>query len=428
MIPRALPGPRRDLRGSVDLPTSKSLTNRALIAAAVADGGVIVDPLDCDDTRVLSDALSTAGWDISWGQEITIGSRTIPKERISLDLADSGTGSRLILALLASSPGRSLVDGSPRLRERPMLPLLETLEALGADLSHNHGFLPATIDGLKISGGRARVTPESSSQFISALVMAAPLMRRGLDLEVSGPLPSAPYLDLTAEVLRAFGGEFDVTNDKRRWNIAPSSLRKTRYRVEGDWSAAAFALAAVAVAGGELSIANIANSSSRGDRAVLDILKRAGLEISWETEGLCIRGPVTKPLDADLSDTPDLFPALASVAAAIEPGSCLRGLEHLKHKESDRLAVMTANLRKLGARVGVDGAVFTVEESMSIDFSEPPNVTAANDHRIAMAMAVAALKTGPLYLDDGACVAKSFPGFWDMWAGLVTDGGHRGIW
>ena len=137
-----LPAHHEGLRGTVTLPTSKSLTNRALVAAAVAGGGTIVSPLDCDDTRVLARALSIAGWDIRWDDEIEIGARTVPEGRVTVNLADSGTGSRLILGLLAASPGRCIVDGSDRLRERPMRPLLETLEDLGANISSRNGFLP----------------------------------------------------------------------------------------------------------------------------------------------------------------------------------------------------------------------------------------------------------------------------------------------
>ena len=143
----SLPTQRGGLQGTVVLPTSKSLTNRALIASAVAEGGTIVAPLDCVDTRVLAAALGAAGWPVEWGAEIEIGERIVPEHPISLDLADSGTGSRLILALLAASPGISVIDGSARLRERPMAPLIESLTRLGADLSSRGGFLPVEIDG-----------------------------------------------------------------------------------------------------------------------------------------------------------------------------------------------------------------------------------------------------------------------------------------
>jgi len=422
MIGSVLPGPFTNLRGTVDLPPSKSLTNRGLMAAAVAGGGTIASPLDCDDTRVLANALAGAGWPVEWRREIEIGRRMIPSKRFFLDLAESGTGARLILGLLAASPGRSVVDGTARLRERPMTPLLDALAALGGDLRATAGALPIEIDGKGLDGGPAVVRPQVSSQFVSSLVLAAPLMRRGLDLEVVGPLPSAPYLDLTEDMMRAFGGELEVSDDRRRWCVAPTPLQPTRYAVEGDWSAAAFVVAAAAIAGGSVDIGPLSQSSRQGDRAVIDILKKAGLEVLTVNDRLRVRGPIRFSFSADLTDTPDLFPALVVVAAAAPAGSALTGLEHLKHKESDRLSVMVENLRRLGAGLTVEDTRIVVDAPIRRDFSEPPAVTAAGDHRIAMAMAVAALSTGPVELDDPSCVAKSYPGFWKMWNTLTSSG------
>ena len=422
MTSSILPGPFTELRGTVDLPSSKSLTNRGLIAAAVAGGGTIVSPLDCGDTRVLAGALEAGGWPVKWSSDIEIGSQMTPSHRVRLDLAESGTGARLILVLLAASPGKSVVDGTARLRERPMTPLLETLEGLGADLRSTAGALPIEIDGKSLDGVRAVVRPQVSSQFVSSLVLAAPLMRRGLDLEVVGPLPSAPYLDLTEDVLRAFGGEVVVSADRRRWRVAPTPLRQASYAVEGDWSAAAFVMAAVAIAGGSVDVGPLSQTSRQGDRAVIDILETAGLEVHAADGRLQIRGPIRLPLAADLTDTPDLFPALVVVAAAAPAGSELTGLEHLKHKESDRLSVMVDNLRRLGAKLIVEEARVVVEAPMRRDHRIPPEVTAAGDHRIAMAMAAAALSIGPVELDDTSCVAKSYPGFWAMWDTLTSTG------
>jgi 3-phosphoshikimate 1-carboxyvinyltransferase len=421
----SLPTHRGGLQGTVIVPTSKSLTNRALIASAVAEGGTIAAPLDCVDTRVLAAALRAAGWQMEWGAEIEIGERIVPEHLVSLDLADSGTGSRLILALLAASPGKFVIDGSVRLRERPMAPLLESLIRLGADLSSRGGFLPIEIDGEMLQGGAVEVQPGVSSQFVSALVMAGPLMARGLDLEVSGSLPSAPYLDLTADVMRAFGSELEVSDDRRRWRVPPQALERTRYRVEGDWSAAAFVLAAVAVAGGEVELSPLDPASRQGDRAVLRILVDAGLDVDWIDDRVIARGPVTAPILADLRHTPDLFPALAVVAACAPPGSRFSGLDHLKHKESDRLTVMVENLERLGARLKVDGAELEVEKTLDPRSGSMPRVTAAGDHRIAMAMAVAALISGPLELDDPHCVSKSFPTFWAVWGRLLGAPGNE---
>ncbi|MCU0232425.1 MAG: 3-phosphoshikimate 1-carboxyvinyltransferase [Thermoanaerobaculales bacterium] len=420
MIPRELPGPHAELDAAVEVPSSKSISNRALIAAAAAGGGRIRRPLDCGDTRVLAAALAAAGWPVEWRDEVTVGGRSTPAGRPLLDLADSGTGARLILGLLAALPGRATVDGSPRLRERPMAPLLEVLGALGARIEAAGGFLPATVEGHRLAGGRAAIRPGLSSQFVSSLLLAAPLMQQGLELEVAGPLPSAPYLDLTSEVLRAFGSEVVASADRRLWQVPAGGLRPSTLTVEGDWSAAAFLLAAAAVTGGRVTVGPLDPRSRQGDRAVLEVLAAAGLRCAWQGEWVSASGPVADPIAADLESTPDLFPALAVVAACAPPGSRLTGLGNLAHKESDRLTVMVANLRGLGAVLEVGESALTVASPLRRQSGAARPVTAAGDHRVAMAMAVAALAAGPLTVDDGSCVGKSFPGFWAAWEGLVA--------
>lgn len=417
MTRRRLPGPRADLRSAVAVPTSKSLTNRAIVAAAAAGGGRVERPLDCEDTRLLAEALAAAGWWVEWSGAIEVGARR-PLARAAVDLGNSGTGSRLLLGLFACVPGSFRVDGSPRLRERPMSPLLGALGDLGAKLDSDHGRLPVTVEGRRLAGGAVRIRPGASSQFVSSLLMAAPLMERGLELEVVGPVPSRPYLDLTAEVLQAFGAR--VGNEGgRRWLVAPGGLGPTSYRVEGDWSAAAFAAAAAAVAGGTVTVSPLSPASRQGDRAICRFLERAGVATAPSGDGLRVSGRIARPFEADLVDTPDLFPALAVVAAAGPEGSVLRGLDHLGHKESDRLAVMVANLRRLGAELEVGPSSLRTLRRLRPLAGGGTEVTAASDHRIAMAMAVAALVVGPLELDDDACVAKSFPRFWEMWDTLL---------
>jgi 3-phosphoshikimate 1-carboxyvinyltransferase len=266
-----------------------------------------------------------------------------------------------------------------------------------------------------------------SSQFVSSLLLAAPLMRDGLVLEVAGPLPSAPYLDLTLDILRAFGAEVAVSPDRRRWRVAPGPLRHVTYEVEGDWSAAAFFLAGAAVAGGTVDVGPLDPASRQGDRQVIRILVDAGLELAWNGNRLTARGPVTAPLSADLEHAPDLFPALVAVAACAPPGSRFNGIAHLAHKESDRLSVMVDNLGSLGAEFTVDGPRLVVETTLRTDRESARHVTAAGDHRIAMAMAVAALGAGPLALDDSDCVSKSFPDFWTVWDRLSGTATGQGV-
>lgn len=409
------------LDGRFRVPGSKSLTNRALIACAVAGGGSIVCPLDCEDTRLLAGALGGAGWSVRWSPDrIEIGPRSPHSGPCELFLGNSGTGARLLLGLLAASPGRFTVDGTERLRERPMGPLIEALAGLGAEIHSRNGHLPIEVTGRTLDGGRIAVTPQVSSQFVSSLVLAAPLMRHGLDLEVVGDLPSAPYLDLTRDVMAAFGADTDVSDDRRRWRVGVRGLQSVQYAVEGDWSAAAFGLTAASVAGGTVHVGPLRRESRQGDRVVCDVLSAGGTRLRFDDTGVSASGRRTRPIEWDLADCPDLFPALASVIAVGVPGSRLTGLDHLRHKESDRLSVMVDNLSRLGARFRGTGSALQVVESVR---SSPPDerrrVTAAGDHRIAMAMAVVSLAAGPLVIDDPTVVVKSFPDFWSEWDAML---------
>jgi 3-phosphoshikimate 1-carboxyvinyltransferase len=405
------------MQGKAAIPTSKSLTNRALIAAAAADGGRVLSPLDCDDTRYLAKALGHAGWQVVWSDDIEIRKRR-SAGYAEVDLGNSGTGSRLLLGLLASVRGSFLLDGSERLRQRPMAPLIEALRDIGADITDCEGFLPVRVDGKRLPGGFVRIRPHVSSQFVSSLLLAGPLMTDGITVEILGRVPSRPYLDLTTQVLSAFGATVEAVSDYS-WRVGPGGLSPTRFEVEGDWSAAAFVAASVAVAGGSVWAGPLSESSRQGDRAICRILEEAGLEIEWRDSGVVFSGQVVRPIEADLADTPDLFPALSVVAAAAPVGSRLTGLDHLKHKESDRLSTMVDNLTRLGACFENDGSSVRVLRGLPGEISRVTEMTAADDHRIAMAMAVASLVTGRLVLDDGDCVSKSFPGFWAMWDGLV---------
>ena len=402
------------------MPPSKSLTNRALVMAAVAGGGEVESPLDCDDTRYLARALERCGWPLTWQEAIRIGSRKGEGESVLLDLGNSGTGARMLLALLAAVPGHFVVDGCARLRERPMGPLLDALAALGARFEAAPGMrLPVEVWGRPLNGDRVAVAPRASSQFVTALLLMAPLTSSGLEVSIEGPIPSRPYLELTRHVLQAFGANVSDRQGGRIWRVEAGGVAPRRYRVEGDWSAAAFFMAAACVAGGRVTIDNLDPESPQGDRRLVDILRRAGAVVDAKAETVTVQGPAARPFKADLSDAPDLFPALAVVAAALPPGSVLIGLENLRHKESDRLFMMIENLRRMGADVAADGSSFEVRRGMASQ-PEVVEVESASDHRIAMAMAVAALAAGELEIDDDRCVTKSFPSFWREWERLLA--------
>lgn len=422
-----LPGPRADLRAAVRVPPSKSLTNRALIACAVAGGGTVVNPLDSDDTRVLASALADAGWSVEWTDAVRIGERVSGGGRRRLWLGDSGTGARLLLALVAATPGEFVLDGSPRLRQRPMGPLLRALTRLGGRCSSDSGGLPITVVGSVLEGGRVTVRPEVSSQFVSALMLAAPMMRQGLDICVEGQLPSRPYVELTLETLNRVGVSVDHEPGSSRWMVAGGRPEPAEIAIEGDWSAAAFFVAAAAITGGRIDVGPLSLESGQGDRVMCGIAEQAGVRVVGIDDGVRIEGAVDRPIEANLIDAPDLFPALATVAATAPAGSRIDGIDHLRYKESDRLSAMVMNLSRLGAVLEVRGSTVTVEAPVVPDPAGLRSVTAAADHRIAMAMAVAALSAGPLLLDDPDCVSKSFPSFWKVWNELTATEDGSGV-
>jgi 3-phosphoshikimate 1-carboxyvinyltransferase len=246
-------------------------------------------------------------------------------------------------------------------------------------------------------------------------------MEKGLDLAVDGVLPSRPYVLLTEDVLRRFGVSVHSDSEPPSWRVAAGPALPAELSIEPDWSAAAFFVAAVAVAGGSITLDALSTSSLQGDRVVSDVVSGAGVKITDFAGGLAIDGVAERPIAADLRDTPDLFPALAVVAAAAPSGSRFTGLENLKHKESDRLQVMISNLEGLGAAFEHSPSSLTVTRGISPATGFARSVESADDHRIAMAMAVASLVSGPLELDDPDCVQKSFPGFWQTWTEVVGD-------
>jgi len=407
--------------GRIAVPPSKSLTQRALVAAACAGvGSRVVRPLDAEDPRLLAAALTTIGLRLRWQGDEVLASGRDAVAGAELFLGNNGTGARFLLAQLAALPGEWRLDGVPRLRERPFGALVRALSGLGADIaaeSPGEPRLPLRVHGRSLVGGRVRLDPSASSQFVSALLMLGPCLRDGVEIVLEAAPPSRPYMALTAEVLAAFGGRCESAEDGRVVRAAPGGLRPATFVVEGDWSAAAFPLAAAAVAGGEVEVAGVRLDTRQGDAVVAGILVEAGCAVHATAKGVALVGPAVRPVVADLRDTPDLFPALAVVTAVA--GGRLTGLSGLAAKESDRLEVMVAHLRALGFRVGVEGGAFTSPGGLTGIVAPASALAPAGDHRVAMALAVAGAVVPGVRVADPECVAKSWPGFWACWDELV---------
>ena len=408
--------------GRVRVPPSKSLTQRALVAAALAgEGSVVRHPLDAEDPRLLAAALQGAGFLLEWGAGSVASRGREPVSEAEFDLGNNGTGLRFLLAQLAGLPGAWTIDGSERLRQRPISPLVEALRRLGAKVEARGAgatALPLAVSGRTLAGGEVVLDASASSQFVSALLLLGAVLPDGLVVRLSSAPPSRPYLDLTAEVLEAFGARLAELEDDTVFAVAGGGLTAAEFTVEGDWSAAAFPLAAAAVAGGSVEILGVRSGSRQGDAAILEILRSAGCTVGVTGEGVVIGGPATQPLAADLRDTPDLFPALAVVVAAA--GGRLEGLQGLAAKESDRLTVMANLLAVIGYRVAWGDSWFEAEGGGPRPMGPAAPLDPAADHRIAMALAVAGCAVPGIRILDPDCVAKSWPGFWGAWRRLVS--------
>ena len=421
------PLPQGCLAGSLRIPGSKSLTNRALVAAALAEGeSELLNPLDSTDTRALAAALRLLGAGIflegvSWRVVGPIGSSGHSDSEVRIDVGDAGTPARFLAALLPAIPGRYVLDGTPRLRERPMNPLFEAIRTLGGDVTFlgRAGFLPVSIRGGSLRGGRVRIRGDVSSQFLSALMLVSPLVQGGIDLDVEGPLSSASYLALTRRVLDGFGAS------------PGGGYRTARFRVSGDDSAACFPIAGALVSGGRVTLRGLTQDSEQPDTAFRAWAVAAGGTLGWERapdgeEALTVAGPdggarSLHPVDADVDAAPDAALPLAALVAFARGTSRLSGVARLREKESDRLAAALDLLARAGAVAREErdkhGPVLFVDGRTGTPRSAA--FTAHGDHRVAMAAAVLALALPEgSTLDDPGVVAKSWPGFWEAWEAL----------
>ncbi len=416
-----IPLPPGRLTGRIRIPGSKSVTNRALVAAALAEGeSVLLDPLDADDTRVLADALGTLGARVSIapGAWTIAGPLSPPTDReVTLDVGPAGTPARFLLALLSALPGRFVLDGSARMRERPMGPLVDALRRLGARIEPlgTEGFLPLRILGGSLHAGRVAIRGDVSSQFLSALELVSPLVG-GIGLDVEGPLVSEAYLTLTARTRAAFGVEAGAREGR---------YRACRYRVPGDDSAACFAIAGAVLSAGDVEILGLERGSAQPDAVLRSWAAEAGAQVTWRREGeadvLRVRGTgVVRPLAVDVDPAPDAALPLAAMLAFAGGTSRLWGVARLREKESDRLAAAVDLLTRAGAaaRIDPEGPILVIDGARGVP--RPAAFEAHDDHRVAMSAAVLALVLPPgSTLDAPGVTAKSYPAFFEDWSALV---------
>jgi len=400
----------------ITAPPSKSFTHRALVAAALARGSSsILDPLVSGDTTITATALKNLGVSLVWEKELVgitgVDGRFPTSEETLLDLGDSGTSMRFFaaLALLAGNP--VVLQGSPRMHERPIGPLVGALREVGGEVRYlgKEGYPPLRVAGA-LRGGDAVVDGSISSQFISALLMAAPCGESDLSLTVSPPPVSRSYLDLTARVMSAFGAPPGRKGYTRFFVKGGTGYRGRTYRIEGDFSSASYFLAMGAVCGGQVRVGNLNRKSPQGDRRFPDILEEMGCRVRWSSGGLLLESDGSlSGVDVEMSESPDTVQTLCAVAAFARSPTRITGIDHLRHKESDRIQVTANALRSLGGEVQVEVDTVTINPRPLHGGVIDPE----GDHRTAMAFTVIGLGTGGVTIRDAECVSKSYPQFWD---------------
>jgi len=408
--------PLERLDATVRIPGSKSYTQRAMIIASLAQGeSRLTDVLLSADTGVLGAALGELGADIQTASTDMIirgngGRLARPSQEIHL--GNNGTAMRLLTGVASLGAEPTVLTGDPRLRERPLKPLLDALTALGAE-THTEGglgFPPVTIRGGLLRGAEVHLRDIESSQYVSALLIISPFATGETAIVLQGRIPSLPYIALTVETMRAFGVEVDLDGAGRYVVKGGQRYRGCEYRIEGDVSSASYFFLAAALLKGRMRLENINPRTSQGDIAFLALLERLGCRVLRGEHSVEVVGGEMPDgeMTFDLGAMPDMVPTLA-VLSALRPGrSLIRNVAHLRLKESDRLAAMVNELRKTGI------AAEELADGLAVTGGSPhgATITTYNDHRIAMSFAVLGLAAPGMRIEGEQCVGKSFPGFW----------------
>lgn len=383
----------------VRVPGSKSLTNRALICAALAEGTSELHGASLsDDSRRLVECLRRAGVGIAEGPDLlrVEGTGRVPATRGEFYVGNAGTAMRFLTAYLALGEGHYTVDGDERMRERPIGDLVDALTHLGCRIRYGgtHGCPPLILDARGLDGGRVRVKADTSSQFVSALLLVSPRARTPIDLEIVEAV-SEPYIEMTRSVLRAFAN-------------GPCA-----YRVEADAASANYFLAAAAATRGRSIVRGIGRDTVQGEIRFVDVLEKMGCAVTRGADFFEVRGGDLRGVDVDMNAIPDSVQTLAAIAIFAKGATRIRNVANLRVKETDRISALARELRKLGA---------TVEEFPDGLSIEPGRITPASiatyrDHRMAMSFAIAALAVPGIAIENPECVSKSFPGFFEMLTG-----------
>lgn len=412
--------------GTINLPGSKSVSNRALLLAAFAQGTTrLTNLLDSDDVRHMLNALTKLGVKHRLSADRThcdidgLGGPFQPTESVELFLGNAGTAMRPLAAALCLGAHDVVLTGEPRMKERPIGHLVDALRQGGAEIDYleQENYPPVRLRG-GFNGGEVTVDGSVSSQFLTALLMTAPLAGSDTTIRIKGDLVSKPYIDITLNLMKTFG--VDVSNENyQQFRIRgqQSYVSPGTYLVEGDASSASYFLAAAAIKGGTVRVTGIGKNSMQGDIRFADVLEKMGAKITWAEDYIeCTRGDLIG-IDMDMNHIPDAAMTIATAALFAKGPTTLRNIYNWRVKETDRLAAMATELRKVGATVEEGEDYIRVEPPESLNFAE---IGTYNDHRMAMCFSLVALSDTPVTILDPKCTAKTFPDYFERLAGIST--------
>ncbi|MFK7912872.1 MAG: 3-phosphoshikimate 1-carboxyvinyltransferase [Pseudomonadales bacterium] len=421
--------PVRALAGEIQLPGSKSISNRALLLAALARGQTTLrNLLHSEDTERMLTALGQLGIEITGSDDAltvtgTAGPMPKPNAAIHLDLGLAGTALRPLTAALTLGQGTFHLDGTQRMRERPIGDLVDALIPLGANISYtgNPGYPPLTITGNGLAGGQTRIRGDVSSQFLTALLMAAPYADSPVQIEIEGELVSRPYIDITLNMMQRFG--IEVRHEDHQRFVVPQGCYQApgSYLVEGDASSASYFLAAGAIAGSGVTVAGMGRNSIQGDAAFADVLRAMGAQVQWQPDSITVRPPGQgglQAVDMDLNHIPDAAMTIAVLALFASGTTRIRNIANWRVKETDRLSAMATELRKLGASVEEDADAIAVTAPTQLRKAQ---IATYGDHRMAMCFSLAALTEVGVDIEEPNCVAKTFPDYFEQFAALTVQ-------
>ena len=411
--------------GEILLPGSKSLSNRILLLAALSRGVTeVYNLLDSDDTNRMTESLQRLGVSLELSRENTVCrvqglGGPFPKQETELFLGNSGTTIRTICAALCLGEGQFTLTGEPRMHERPIKDLVDALRQLGANIEYlaQDGYPPLRIHAKGIPGGRVSIRGNVSSQYLTAALLSAPLAQQDMIIGVEGDLVSKPYIDMTVAVMRRFGATVEA-DGYRQYRVpggqgyqSPGSAL-----VEGDASSATYFLAAAAIKGGTVRVNGVGLSSVQGDVRLADVLEQMGAPVRRGEDWIEVSRGDLRGVDLDLNHIPDAAMTVATTALFARGKTVIRNVGNWRVKETDRLAAMAAELRKVGAEVeeGEDYLGITPPERII-----PAAIDTYNDHRMAMSFSLAALGDAPITINNPECVSKTFPDYFEQLAGIV---------